>query len=342
MARVPFAGWHRASWVGFALLLVASACGNTSSTTATARPGTTIAHVSTSDAPATTALSPPSTTTPSSTATTLPPATSGPPPTNEPLSTTGPSATTTQPPPVAGQFTAWVGGGDPPPCEPELWGGTMPELPFVGLGYEQLDALVGWFAPLCFVGFDTERPIDVMFTLPDGSERTTAFQPGPNEWSNGVDPLAGPVLTWGDTFWWLMRPHYERGRYALEARQEGTVATGAFEVVDSTEPWIESVTRSVSVDAAEPALFFLSGFEPGQLVQLAFYTMTDEFIASSDGQGDGYVFLLHDEVGMVQVDEHGVGVFEANASLLSPGRYCLTTPLIEFPDCADGGVLEVF
>lgn len=298
-------------------------------------------------------------TTPAPSPPTLPPSTTT---TQPPASaTTATSPTTTQPltPPVVGSFAAWVGAGGEDECDPGNWGGvSAPDVPYVGLGYDSMVADVGRYVYLCFIGFDPEQPIHVKFTLPDGSEVWTAFgtKPGLNEHS-GIDPLLVPVSEDGlacDSvmlgvyasevadcfFYWLVRPHYQPGRYAIEAHQEDTIATGAFELVDPTEPWLVSVSQWHEVPRRDKISFVLSGFEPDQFVPLAFYTL-GEGTALDDLGNELGVFELHSEAGTVQVDARGLGTFEADSSILPPGTYCLATPLMEYQDCNVDGALTL-
>jgi len=324
-----------ARWFGapaFAALLLVVACGDT---------GTTEATVLSGAAPATTQpeLSPsPATVEPSAPTTT----------------TESPAVTQTPVPPVVGSFAAWVGAGGGDEC---FHGG--PE-PFVGLPEGETRAVVGRFEPLCFIGFDPDQAIEVTFTLPDGSRASTLFQGGPGGEDirppiDPTDPLVSPVSDDAFlceeggpsvcTFSWLIRPHYQLGGYAIEARQGGTVALGELEVIDRIpaaealgfppEPYVQAVSKWYTVPRGHKVSFVLSGFDSGQLVPLAFYTPTDEtFIEDDVTKG---VYVLHSEVGVVEVDDRGNAMFQADSSTFAPGSYCLATPLDPNPACGSIG-----
>jgi len=274
--------------------------------------------------------------------------------TTQPPSTTEQAApaVTAQPPPVAGFFAAFLGATGPPGCDPEFWL-EVPGVPHVTLELDEPVAEVGQYVLLCFIGFDPFQPIDVTLTGPDGSQRSTVFrtEAGLNE-NKGIDPFVGPVaedaLSCGDVeagvypddvvwceFGWLIRPEYRAGRYAIEARQGDTIATGAFDLVDPTEPWLESASQQDTVAPGDWIFYVLSGFEAGQVVPLAFYSRTGEITEQ------GEAFELHSDAGTVQVDDRGLALFEADSSIFPPGFYCLVTPLMEFPNCQFGASVHV-
>ncbi|MEM9656136.1 MAG: hypothetical protein AAGA65_28875 [Actinomycetota bacterium] len=233
-------------------------------------------------------------------------------------------------PPVADQFTAFAGGGDPPPCEPEIWQQPIPSLPYVGLGFGASSTAAGQFASLCFIGFEDSEPLEATFTLPDRSTVVSVLPLDSNFlWNQEADLFTDSFGRWGETLWWLVLPTHQRGDYGVEVTQSDTRATGSFAVVNTDDPWLESVTKFDPIAPGGTVTVVLSGFEPDQLVPIGLYT-----------HNGGEEFELHSDVGAFPVDASGVGVVRVPADLPS-GRYCVATPLIEVPECSVAGVFYV-
>ena len=85
-------------------------------------------------------------------------------------------------------FNAWVGGGDPGADCGTAWDfrGFQPVGPFIGSAWDADEFRVGRDLQLCLAGFDSEQPIELVVSRPDGSAVPLAIYRNSGVFNNGV------------------------------------------------------------------------------------------------------------------------------------------------------------
>ena len=268
----------------------------------------------------------------------------------EDTTSTNPDTTSTTSP-APGQFSSWVGGGDPGPCDEEV--GVAP--PFVGLGYGSTWTALGSVIDMCFLGFTIKIPVEVQVEHPDGAVTSFQVWVGTNNESDPfTDPLAGQSFDSAvGHVAWVLRSSYAPGTYEFSASQGDVALSSQVEFLHGPDPYIEAVDRAVT--AGDSARFAISGGTAGEAIPLYLYRDTG-VLDSNHPQGcDGCsIFELMGEVGSAAPDENGGALFTLNIDAtfdetagsgtgpFGGDAYCLVTTESE-PACDifTGGWFEV-
>lgn len=355
-------GWRAVGALAVVILVFVSACTSSSDITTTALETTSTAASDSETAPETTSTAsseatvvPERTTTTVSSDTTLPPGTTA---TDiAATTTTGAETTTTASAeetttteasgalPVLGTFAAWIGGGDPAPCDPDAFD---LEPPYFGGQHGQVEAL-GSVAILCAIGFDAGA-IDVSATFPDGS--VGSFQAFPfSERDSDVlaNPLGGdPLESRGEAFSWFLPSETPPGTYVFDAKQGDITAASSIEVRAGQRPALEPLDGTKIVPPGHSFLFALSGHPPNTPVPLAVYEQVAEHFSldpdadigvSREFCGDSCaVFELFEELGSVRIDGNGAARVELFlGDHYSANAYCVTNELVGPGACDEFG-----
>jgi hypothetical protein len=213
------------------------------------------------------------------------------------------STDTTAPTPV-GQFSSWVGGGDPAPCSEEAG---VPSPPYLGLGYGGNTDFFGSVVWMCFLDFGPESPVDVSVGHPDGTQSVFQVMIGATPGDVLSDPLAGDTLHSTDgVVSWIMRSAHPEGTYQFTATQADLTLSTEVEFIKGLRPFVEALDSFVPIGGT--VTFALSGLPPNMSVPLAVYRDTG-VLDTASGTCDGCsIFELLANAGPVAADANGAAV----------------------------------
>lgn len=246
-------------------------------------------------------------------------------------------------PPVDEQFVAFVGGGDPTPCD-ELWWEfffTPPTTPYFGPADPEDNVELGQITYFCSIGFSSDTPVSVSATSPDGSTIDFIAEIADRYQETTVDPLQGQQLMGRITsdydqsarFRWLFPTIHETGTYRFEATQDDASTRYEVEVTYASSPTIDPFPENQLPLESGTARFALRGFPPGR-VPIAVYRETP-------GEGSeqmGRLFTLHRKLDSIVADSDGTASIELDIEDFPPGDYCLASPLFENSNCYSYGL----
>jgi hypothetical protein len=270
-----------------------------------------------------------------------------------PTTTKPPPSTTTKPPPstttlprAKGLFSAWVGGGDPGPCD-DIFFDVPPQPPSLAIGYGNVREALGGVVVFCILGFSDSSPITATVEHPDSSETEFTILIDTDYGDILDDPLRGETVTgWGGMFRFVLRSSYAPGKYVFTATQGEVVATSVLEMERGSRPYVEVLDRVAPVGST--IRFAVSGVDPGAIIPLAVYRNTGVLDRGRDDCDSCFFYELFIDGITYRADDNGGRLLSLpiDESYLPPSTppkkdnpepiggpsFCVVTPLSQ-PSC---------